>query len=630
MSLTFADSPSLTPPTSAPPASPPWRRTPIARWLSAGMFALSALGTVHAADEDSNATVPAPATAAASSAAAPETSAKPPVQNSAMDANTFFQIFVAEYLFQHGDMNSAYQAYLESAKQHKDAQLYQRAVEIGRAISPELALTAAKSWRQALPQSRQASEYTADILLSMGRSADLVAPLRSFIQLTPTLQQPQLMLSLPRIMTRLQDRNAAAQVIDDATQPWRQAPLEMAEAWSASAEGWTQARDANKATASLNKALALRPNLMNAGLVAIGLMDLTPQAEALVKQQLARPDAPPLVRLAYGRRLAGFQRLDEAAQQLELLLKEHPEQNGSWITLAAVRLELKQADKAEAALRQVLSKIPAEGKPAGDTQAAPAPDANEIDQTYLYMEQVAEQRNNLAEALSWLERADPKNERTNIQIQKARLLARQNKVAEARKLIRDLPEGEPRDAAMKYQAEAQLLRDAHQTEEAYKVMNEATKRFPDDSDLLYDQAMLAEKLQKFTEAETHLRKTMELAQDNPNAFNALGYSLADRGVRLDEARQLIKKALELRPADPFIVDSMGWLEFRAGNLSEAVRLLSSAYQTRPDAEIAAHLGEVLWAQGKKDEANKTWQEASKRDPDNETLKETVKRFQAKP
>lgn len=623
MSLTFAKLSSSTPKTSATQAAHPVRRTPLARWLSTGMVALSALGAAHAADEESNTPAQTVATAPA-----PETSVKPPVQNSAMDANTFFQIFVAEYLFQRGDLNSAYQAYLESAKQHKDAQLYQRAVEIGRAISPELALTAAKSWRQTLPQSRQASEYTADILLTMGRSTDLVAPLRSFIQLTPTLQQPQLILTLPRIMTRLQDRTAAAQVIDDATQPWRQPPLEMAEAWSASAEGWMQARDVNKASASLNKALALRPNLMNAGLVAIGLMDLTPQAEALVKQQLARPDAPAVVRLAYARRLAGFQRLDEAAQQLEMLLKEHPEQNGSWITLAAVRLELKQPDKAEEALKQVLKKIPSEGPAATDTKASPAPDTNEIDQTYLYMEQVAEQRNDLAGALRWLERADPKNERTNIQIQKARLLARQNKVAEARKLIRDLPEAEPRDAAMKYQAEAQMLRDAHQTEEAYKVMQEATKRFPEDSDLLYDQAMLAEKLQKFAEAEVQLRKTMALAQDNPNAFNALGYSLADRGVRLDEARQLIKKALELRPADPFIVDSMGWLEFRSGNLTEAARLLSSAYQTRPDAEIAAHLGEVLWAQGKKDEANKTWQEASKRDPENETLRETMKRFQA--
>lgn len=623
MSLTFAKLSSSTPKTSATQAAHPVRRTPLARWLSTGMVALSALGAAHAADEESN----TPAQTAAT-APAPETSVKPPVQNSAMDANTFFQIFVAEYLFQRGDLNSAYQAYLESAKQHKDGQLYQRAVEIGRAISPELALTAAKSWRQTLPQSRQASEYTADILLTMGRSTDLVAPLRSFIQLTPTLQQPQLILTLPRIMTRLQERTAAAQVIDDATQPWRQPPLEMAEAWSASAEGWMQARDVNKASASLNKALALRPNLMNAGLVAIGLMDLTPQAEALVKQQLARPDAPPIVRLAYARRLAGFQRLDEAAQQLEMLLKEHPEQNGSWITLAAVRLELKQPDKAEEALKQVLKKIPSEGQAATDAKASPAPDTNEIDQTYLYMEQVAEQRNDLAGALRWLERADPKNERTNIQIQKARLLARQNKVAEARKLIRDLPEAEPRDAAMKYQAEAQMLRDAHQTEEAYKVMQEATKRFPEDSDLLYDQAMLAEKLQKFAEAEVQLRKTMALAQDNPNAFNALGYSLADRGIRLDEARQLIKKALELRPADPFIVDSMGWLEFRSGNLTEAARLLSSAYQTRPDAEIAAHLGEVLWAQGKKDEANKTWQEASKRDPENETLRETMKRFQA--
>ncbi|HEX5356570.1 MAG TPA: tetratricopeptide repeat protein [Aquabacterium sp.] len=625
MSLKFAHLPGSTPQTAAASSNYPGPLKPLARWLSAGMFALSALGSAQAADEEGK----APASAPAAVSATPESKAKPPVQNSAMDATQFFQLFVAEYLFQRGDLNSAYQAYLESARQHKDGQLYQRAVEIGRAISPELGLTAAKAWRQALPQSRQASEYTADILLSMGRSADLAAPLRSVIQLTPTLQQPQLMLSLPRIMTRLQDRNAAAQVIDDATQPWRQPPLEMAEAWSASAEGWLQARDVNKSTAALNKALALRPNLMNAGLVAIGLMDLNPQAEAIVKQQLARPDAAPVVRLAYGRRLAGFQRLEEAAQQLELLLKEHPEQNGSWITLAAVRMELKQVDKAEAALKHVLDRIKKDDKAGTDTPANTAPDANEIDQAYLYMAQVAEQRNDLAQAQSWLERADPKNERVNIQIQRARLLARQNKVPEARKLIHDLPETEPRDAVVKYQAEAQVLRDAHQPEEAYKVLGEATKRFPDDSDLVYDQAMLAEKLQMFAEAESLLRKTMEMAPDNPNAFNALGYSLADRGVRLDEARQLIKKALELRPADPFIVDSMGWVEFRAGNLSEAVRLLTSAYQTRPDAEIAAHLGEVLWAQGQKDEARKVWQDASKREPDNDTLKETLKRFQGK-
>lgn len=626
MSLTFAKLLATTPKPARSTAPAPGRRTSMALWLNTAMLALSTIHAAQAAENDNK----TPATNVATTPAT-ESSAKPPVQNSPMDAPMFYQIFLAEMLINNGDLNSAYQHYLEAAKQHKNGQLYQRAVEVAfRARSPELALTAAKAWRQALPQSRQASEYTAEILLAMGRSADLAAPLRSIIQLTPTPQQPQWILSLPRTMTRLQDKAAAAQVIDEATQPWRQAPLEMAEAWSASAEGWMHARDVNKAMNALNKALSLKPQLLNAGLIAIDLMGASPQAENVVKQQLTRPDVAPVVRLAYGRKLAGSQRYEEAAQQLEQLLKEHPDQTGSWITLAAVRLELKQIDQAETALKTLLTKVRKEDQADTGTPGSRSPDTNEIDQAYLLMAQIAEQRNDLAQSLSWLDRADPKHERVNIQGQRARLLVRQGKIPEARKLIRDLPEAEPRDAVLKYQAEAQLLRDARQVEEAYKVMAEATQRFPDDSDLLYDQAMLGEKLQKYSEAEALLRKAITLAPDNPNAFNALGYSLADRGIRLDEARVLIKKALDLRPADPFIVDSLGWLEFKAGNLSEAARLLSGAYQTRPDPEIAAHLGEVLWTQGKKDEASKVWQDALKREPDNDTLKETLKRLQVKP
>lgn len=601
--------------------------------LGAATLALCGLstGTTQAWAAEGTAAVPAPATAASASEA-PKPG--PAIQNSPMDGALFYQILVAEVQSNAGDAGSAYQLYLESAKRHQISQLYQRAVEIAlRGRAGEQALTAAKAWRQAMPQSREASEYTAQILLALGRSADLAAPLRTLIQLTPAPQQPQTISTLPRSVARLADKRAAAQVIDEATQPWRQPPLEIAEAWAASAEGWMQAKDADKAIASLNKALALKPALPTAGLIAIDLMGLAPQAEGIVKQQLALPDAPALVRLAYGRKLAGTQRYDEAAEQLEALLKAQPDQLGSWVTLAAVRLELKQLDKAEAALQPVLkraSAAAAESKGKAPDATAVNPDANDIEQAYLLMSQVAEQRNQTSQAVNWLDKADPKHERLNIQAQRARLLAKQGKLPEARKLIRDLPESEPRDAVMKYQAEAQLLRDTRQWQEAYKVMDEATKRFPDDSDLLYDQAMLGEKLQKFGEMESQLRKVIELAPENPNAFNALGYSLADRGIRLDEARQLIKKALELRPGDPFITDSLGWLEFRAGNEAEALRLLSEAYQSRPDPEIAAHLGEVMWAQGKQDAARKLWLESSQREPDNDTLKETMARFKVKP
>jgi tetratricopeptide (TPR) repeat protein len=601
------------------------RQAALPPMLALCALVLSAWGhTAHAAEAKPAAT---PASAATAAAAA----AKPPVQNSTMDGALFYQVLVAEVQSNAGDAGSAYQIYLEAAKRQQNSQLYQRAVEIAlRGRAGEQALAAAKAWRQALPNSREASEYTAQILLALGRSADLAAPLRTLIQLTPAPQQPQVIASLPRTVNRLSDKKAAAQVIDEATQGWRQPPLELAEAWAASAEGWLLAKDVDKSLAAARKAFAAKPTYPGSGLVAIDLMPLAPQAEDLVKQQLALPDAPMLVRLAYARRLAASQRLAEAGDQLEILISTNPEQMGTWLTLAAVRLELKQLDKAEAALQPLLRQNPDTAKPSSpETSTKIGNETVDIDQAYLLMSQIAEQRNQLGNALAWLEKADPKREKLNIQAQRARLLYRQGKLDEARKLIRELPETEPRDAVTKFQAEAQLLRDARKWEEAYKVMTEATKRFPDDSELLYDQAMLAEKLHKYADMEGQLRKVIEMAPDNPNAFNALGYSLADRGIRLDEARTLIAKALEMRPGDPFISDSMGWLEFRSGHVADATRILREAYQSRSDPEIAAHLGEVLWTQGQQDEARHIWAEAVKLDPDNDTLVETLKRLKIK-
>jgi tetratricopeptide (TPR) repeat protein len=606
----------------------PLQASTLYRAISLGVGAL-VLSCASLPGMASGATVskPAPATAAS----APD-GAKPAALNSALDGPLFYQLLVAEVQANAGDAGSAYQIYLEAAKRHQISQLYQRAVEIAlRGRAGEQALTAAKAWRQAMPQSREASEFTAQILMALGRTADLAAPLRTLIQLTPAPQQPSVISTLPRNLSRLADKQAAAQVLDEATQPWRQPPLELAEAWAASAEGWLRANDGIKSLAAVRKALAIQPTNQNAGLVAIDLMGPQPQSEELVKKQLALPDAPPLVRLGYGRKLAASQRYAESAEQLEQLLKTQPDQISTWLTLAAVRLELKQLDQAEAALQHVIDQGGKPIKPPTNNASTSIGDTtNELEQAYLLMAQLAERRKQLPQAVQWLEKADPKHEKINVQGLHARLLYRQGKLTEARALIRSLPESEPRDAVTKYQAEAQLLRDANEFEEAYKVLGEACARFPEDGDLLYDQAMLGEKLHKFADMEKQLRKVMTLAPDNPNAFNALGYSFADRGVRLDDARTLINKALALRPGDPFITDSLGWLEFRAGNTSEAVRLLSEAYQARPDPEIAAHLGEVLWQQGKQNEASKLWREALKADSDNDTLRQTMKRFSVAP
>ncbi|RZJ03579.1 MAG: tetratricopeptide repeat protein, partial [Rubrivivax sp.] len=197
-------------------------------------------------------------------------------------------------------------------------------------------------------------------------------------------------------------------------------------------------------------------------------------------------------------------------------------------------------------------------------------------------------------------------------------------------LLQPAADANETDARAALLAEAQLLRDLRDYAGAFASLKAAAERFPSDPDLVYEQAMMSEKLGRFDEMETLLRKVMEIKSDHHHAYNALGYSLAERNVRLPEAKELIERAHKLAPGEAYIVDSLGWVEFRLGNLPEAAKLLRQAHAGRPDAEIAAHLGEVLWASGAKDEARSVFAEAVRREPANEAVREAMERLKVTP
>ena len=337
----------------------------------------------------------------------------------------------------------------------------------------------------------------------------------------------------------------------------------------------------------------------------------------MVQRYLAGKPTPEF-RLAYARRLVGAGRLPEAYDQAQRATKEAPSYTDGWLVQGTLEYQDKKPDMAEASLKQFLTlrNATASGKPQ-DTALV---------QAYVILSQISERRQNFDEAMAYLQKIDSTPDALRIESRKAALLARQGKLAQARDLLRALPETQPEDARLKVTAEVQLLRDTKQFTQAYEVLTEAVTRFPDDVELLYEQAMAAEKIGKAQEMEQLLRHVIAAKPDYHHAYNALGYSLADRNVRLPEARALISKALEFAPQDPFIMDSLGWLEFRSGNLAQALSVLSQAYQARPDAEIAAHLGEVLWAMNRKEEALARWKEAAAASPDNETLLETIQRL----
>ena len=210
------------------------------------------------------------------------------------------------------------------------------------------------------------------------------------------------------------------------------------------------------------------------------------------------------------------------------------------------------------------------------------------------------------------------------------MLAQQGRKSDGLKLLEQVRVNTPQDARLKALAISQWLREDKQINAALTIIEQALAKFPADTDLQSEMAMLCEKLGRFDQMESLLRGIMKVKPTDAHAFNALGYSLADRKIRLDEARQLILKAVQLAPRDPFIQDSLGWLEYRVGNTAEAIRILEAAYKARPDAEIAAHLGEVYWQSGQQDKAGTIWREGLMLKSDNETLLDTLKQFKFKP
>jgi tetratricopeptide (TPR) repeat protein len=339
----------------------------------------------------------------------------------------------------------------------------------------------------------------------------------------------------------------------------------------------------------------------------------------LIRQRL-RAGASPEVHMAFIRKLLDAQRFVDARAQALQLTAATPEFADGWLVQGSLLLQDKQTQDAQAALEKYVAL----------TSASPGNSETLTDrgltQAYLLMAQIAEQDKRLDVAERYLSLIINPQDTLRVQSHRAAILARQGKLEAGRALIRAVPEDEPDDARAKINAEVQLLRDNKQFSLVYEVLQEAVKSSPGDVDLQYDLAMAAEKLDKIAEMETLLRQVIANKPDYHQAYNALGYSLADRKIRLSEARELIQKALAFAPEDPFIQDSLGWVEYRSGNLAQAQQILQSAYQSRPDPEIAAHLGEVLWSLGQQAQARSVWQQGVAQNPDNETLRETMRRL----
>jgi len=539
------------------------------------------------------------------------------VKNSDLNGETAMLIMLGEMQVSRGDLGAGYAMIMDAARKSGDEALYKRAVEIAlSARDVNTALDGAKTWKKAFPLSRDANQHVLQIQVALNQLAESLMALRAYVQLSPESDQVLIINGLPQIYAQVKDKELATAVVEQALVPFVNKPATAAASWTAIGRMQVSAKKLPQALESVNKAIAANPTAIEPGFLALELFSLgVSQAEDLLKT-IMTDSSPPHLRLNFARVLIDLQRLPDASKQLTSLSKSNPDFADAWLMQAAVFMELNKYEEAKQALLRYVELEKVKEDP-------------RLSQAYLMLSQIAVKEKKPAESEAWLSKIEDPEAVTQVQIQRANLLASKGEMAKARALLADLPENSPQAKRTKLQAELKLLRDYKMHEASYQLLRKATKAEPQDVDLRYELAMAAEKLNHMEEVEKLLRSVIADKPDFEHAYNALGYALADRNIRLPEARELIVKALEFSPEDPMITDSLGWVEFRMGNKQAALAILQRAFETKNDVEIGTHLGEVYWSLGQKDKAIAVWRESAKQDSKNELLLETLKRLKVK-
>ncbi|MGH8705557.1 MAG: tetratricopeptide repeat protein, partial [Burkholderiales bacterium] len=361
----------------------------------------------------------------------------------------------------------------------------------------------------------------------------------------------------------------------------------------------------------IRRAAELRPDWEVAALYEAQLLQKrspTDAAKRLAGYLEKYPDSRD-VRLNYARVLIADKRFPEARAEFEKIVARHQGDSDAIYAVGLLAFQVKEYAIAEANMKRLLD--------------LGYRDPNGV--RYV-LGQIAEEQKDWPGAIEWYKTIQRGEHAMPARMRTAQALAKQGKLEEARAFLRNVSVTAEPQRVQLIIAESQLLREANLHREAFELLGQALEKSPEQPDLLYDHALTAEKLDRFDQLEASLKKLIQVKPDHAHAYNALGYSFADRNVRLPEARKLIEKALELAPEDFFIIDSMGWVLYRMGDLKGAAQHLRRAWDGRPDGEIGAHLGEVLWMLGERDEARRIWQEALKASPENETLQKTIKRL----
>jgi tetratricopeptide (TPR) repeat protein len=526
-----------------------------------------------------------------------------------LDDDKLYAFLVGEIANQRGQGAVASEAYLDLAKSTRDPRIAERATQIALAARQlPKALAAAQLWKELDPGAANASQTVTALLVSQGKLGEAAAPLKALLA-SEGSEAGNTFMQMNALLAKQTDKAGVLQLVRDVATGYEKLP----ESHFAIAQAALNAKQFDVVKNETIIALKLKPDWEQAALLhSDALRQLegkTAGATAFLKNFVAANKGAREARLSLAQMYAADKNFPAARAEFESILGGASNNPDLMVAIALLLYQNGDIEGADKYFKQ-----------------AKANNYKEPDLIQVYAGQMFEDTKRYEEAIHAYKQVGPGQQYFPSQLKIAAMLGKQNKIDAARAHLKTLQAENPEQRAQIILAETALLRDAKRNQEAFDLLNRALAEQPLSQDLLYDRAMVAEKLEKFDVLEKDLRQLIQIAPDYAHAYNALGYTFAERNIRLPEALQLIEKAHALSPDDPFIQDSLGWVYFRMGNLDKAATILKDAYAKKPDAEIAAHLGEVLWAQGARDEAMKLLTASMKEHPENESLEATIKKL----
>jgi len=553
-----------------------------------------------AAPEQAPQTAPAAtkAPAAAGSQAAAEDQLSPEL---------LFRLLVAEVAGQRGQLKVSVDNYVAAARLSRDPRIAERATRIAvYARDDAKALEAARLWAELQPQDMDAQQVVAALLVRNGKTDEALAHLERVVEASKAQGYKGYML-VTSLLSREKDKEAAMRVMGQLVQRHQDNP----DALYAYGHLAVSVGKLDIARQAIDKVIKLRPGWTQAYILSASIDERRghpEQALAQLKGAVQRYPKKDDLRLYYARQLIDAKQLDKARDQFKALLAHSPRNADALFAMGLLELQANRLDPAAGYFRRLIKT------------------GQRVSEASYFMGQIEEARDKPKRAIRWYGVVREGKYYVEAQIRVAVLLAKAGQVKAAQDRLHQL---EPQSAAMKHRlllAEGEILREVKHYKQAFELYSKALKDDPDDADLRYARALTAEKLDRLPVVESDLKYIIKREPNNAQALNALGYTLADRTKRYQEALGYIQRALKLQPDDPAILDSMGWVQYRLGHLDRAAQYLRQAFGKMKDAEIGAHLGEVLWVSGKQAEARKVWNEALKTSPDHESLLKVIRRF----